>query len=227
MAKENSNSKSATGPARNTDGGTDEEEGHACWICATSATRRNELLRGCACRGSHAGYAHLPCLIEAAKHDENTWTGCPTCLQDWTGKQQLGLAHSRWELVRDDPPEDRTRLFAADILATALQEVSGEHELALLLCEEVLEVSRRIDGNSHPDTLMSIGNLAAAHSMMGNDALAQPLYEEALERQRETLGDDAEDTIRHVVVALPFSHHLPRDLGANNNNRRVGPSVER
>ena len=49
---------------------------------------------GCGCRGS-AGFGHLACLVEAATHNPDSWTMCPTCRQDYTGPASLGLARAR------------------------------------------------------------------------------------------------------------------------------------
>ena len=97
---------------------------------------------GCACRGS-GGLAHLSCLIDAAEYDVHRWTSCPTCLQDFTGEAEVGLARARWEKVRDRPEEDAERLFVANNLAVTLQESAGDNAGALHLLEHILAVRAR------------------------------------------------------------------------------------
>ena len=53
----------------------------------------------------------------------------------------------------------------------------------------MLEVRREILGNRHSDTLRSINNLGVLLYAKGDLAAAEPLYREALEVQREALGN--------------------------------------
>jgi hypothetical protein len=48
------------------------------------------------------------------------------------------------------------------------------------LLTEVLEVRRRVLGAEHPDTLLSLKNLAALYGYQGKYAQAEPLETEAL-----------------------------------------------
>lgn len=140
--------------------------GALCWICAqgTGRTRRSVLQRSCACRGDHSGWAHLHCLVNAAtRSNPEIWSTCPTCTQDFTGALQLGLAQASWELWRGKGVEDGRRLEAADRLAGALQTVAHDYPAALRLYEEVLAISRRVDGDDDSNTLISINNLAGLH----------------------------------------------------------------
>ena len=45
-----------------------------CWICHEHGA--NPLLRECACRGADAGWVHLGCLVNAAKHNPKSWFEC-------------------------------------------------------------------------------------------------------------------------------------------------------
>ena len=166
-----------------------------CWICCGSEPPL--LPTGCACRGS-AGLAHLSCVVEAATHDVNVWTTCPTCRQEFTGAMDVGLAKARWELVRDRPSDDAERLFVANNLAVTLKESAGDNAGALTLMEEVLTVRRKTLGDVHPDTLDSIINLALQHNEMGNFESALPLSLEAVASAREQLGS----TNEHTLVAI-------------------------
>lgn len=187
------------------DGTTTSISSSSCWICTESISRitrsRNRtLMRGCACRGPHAGFAHLDCLIMAALHNHETWDTCPNCKQDFTGRVRLGLAKARWELFEDhddhEPRCDWERLNACDRYASALQECSLDNEGALPLFSEVLEISREVDGDEDENTLLSMNNLAALHQKMGNYQMALPLFEEALGTQRRILGRDSPDALR-------------------------------
>ena len=179
------------------------EEGGAgeCWVCGEGSSRtrsRSRLVRGCACRGADAGFAHLSCLVQAAKYDADRWDTCPTCKQDFTGDVRLGLARARWELHRQRSVGDWQRLNAADGLASALQDCAGDTAGALPLFVEVLATSRQVDGNDDVNTMVSMSNLASLHQKMGDYQLALPLFEEALEAQRRTLGEEEADTLRTI-----------------------------
>ena len=50
-------------------------------------------------------------------------------------------------------------------------------------------MQRETLGNRHPDTLLSINNLGELLFAKGDLATAEPLYREALEVQREALGN--------------------------------------
>jgi tetratricopeptide (TPR) repeat protein len=93
---------------------------------------------------------------------------------------------------------DYERLNAADRLAQALQDCEGDDAGALPLFEEVLAVSRQVDGDDDINTLVSMNNLASLHQKMGKPDLAMPLFEEALAAQRRTLGRNVPDTLRTV-----------------------------
>ena len=57
---------------------------------------------------------------------------------------------------------------------------------------------RKILGNRHPSTLLSINNLGALLHDKGDFAAAEPLYREAVKGRRETLGFRHPHTISSV-----------------------------
>ena len=65
-----------------------------CYICLggeEGGGRPSRLLHGgCACRGD-AGFAHLSCLVKAARANAKLWWGCLTCKQHWTGPVNVGM----------------------------------------------------------------------------------------------------------------------------------------
>jgi hypothetical protein len=62
------------------------------------------------------------------------------------------------------------------------------------LHERVLEVSRRIQGEEHPETLASMSNLANTLSAQGNLNGARKLHEHVLEVRTRILGERHPDT---------------------------------
>ena len=63
---------------------------------------------------------------------------------------------------------------------------------------EALEGFRRVLGNDHPDTLISIANMGSLYTDMGDYAEAEPYFREALEGHRRVLGDGHHMTLRQV-----------------------------
>ncbi len=53
-------------------------------------------------------------------------------------------------------------------------------------------------GESHPDTLMSMNNLASLYNSQGEHGKALPLYEQCLEITRVVLGESHPDTLRYM-----------------------------
>jgi hypothetical protein len=71
----------------------------------------------------------------------------------------------------------------------------GSYVTARTLQEQVLEVSRRILGEEHPDTLISMNNLAGTLRAQGDLAGARTLLEQDLEVRRRILGEEHPDTL--------------------------------
>ena len=69
-----------------------------------------------------------------------------------------------------------------------------------------LEIRRRELGDEHPDTLISINNLAALYKEQGKYREAEPLMRDSLETKRRTLGDEHPDTLTSISnLAALFS----------------------
>jgi hypothetical protein len=71
------------------------------------------------------------------------------------------------------------------------------------LFREALEGSRRTLGDAHPQTLVSINNMAHLLLVRGELAEAEPLYREALEGLRRAHGDAHPHTLaalRHLLA---------------------------
>ena len=59
----------------------------------------------------------------------------------------------------------------------------------------MLEVHKRVLGEAHPDTLMSMNNLASTLSHQGDLAGARALQEQVLEVHKRVLGEAHPDTL--------------------------------
>ena len=99
-----------------------------CYIClqgeddetsSSSSKGKRKLMRGCACRGTSAGFVHLECLVELAERKDETegkdeteektravfaaWTSCVNCRQDFTGPVELQMLRYFWRRYRSSP----------------------------------------------------------------------------------------------------------------------------
>ncbi|MEM8996385.1 MAG: tetratricopeptide repeat protein, partial [Acidobacteriota bacterium] len=73
----------------------------------------------------------------------------------------------------------------------ALGDIQGARELH----EQALDARRRVLGAEHPDTLISINNLAATLSALGNAEGARDLCEQALDVRHRVLGAEHPSTL--------------------------------
>jgi hypothetical protein len=64
--------------------------------------------------------------------------------------------------------------------------------------EQTLAGYRRVLGEDHPDTLMSMNNLAEIRRALGDFQGARELHEQTLAGYRRVLGDDHPDTLRSM-----------------------------
>lgn len=76
-----------------------------------------------------------------------------------------------------------------------LSEGLNARPMQRLLATVVLERSRRILGEDHPETLTAANNVALALADQGDLESARQLQEEVLERRRRVLGEDHTDTL--------------------------------
>jgi len=76
-------------------------------------------------------------------------------------------------------------------ILTAQGDLAGAREIQ----ERVLEMTRRILGDEHPDTLASMNNLATTLKAQGDLAGAREIQERVLEMTQRILGDEHPDTL--------------------------------
>jgi DnaJ-domain-containing protein 1 len=70
-------------------------------------------------------------------------------------------------------------------------DLAGARELQ----ERVLEESRRVQGEEHPDTLTAMSNLSATLKSLGELVATRKLQEQVLEARRRLLGEEHPDTL--------------------------------
>jgi Tfp pilus assembly protein PilF len=82
-------------------------------------------------------------------------------------------------------------------LGRHLKEV-GSYEIAQPYIERSVAIHERVVGAEHPDTALSLNNLAGLYQAEGNYPAARPLHERALAIYEQVLGDSHPDTARSL-----------------------------
>jgi TPR repeat protein/CHAT domain-containing protein len=99
----------------------------------------------------------------------------------------LWLLTSLTSLAKDDDlPELNERIYKL------FQE--GQFQEAVPLAQKAVAIARRLRGPEHPDTALSLNNLAAQYLGMGEFTKAEPLLQEALQIYRKVGGEEHSDT---------------------------------
>jgi hypothetical protein len=97
-----------------------------------------------------------------------------------------------WKEQTEEPTWDPTSLWSrAAMYAKAAGRMVGARELI----EEVPSVSRRVLGEEHPSTLISMNNLAETLRALGETSGARELHEEVLSVRRRVLGEEHPSTL--------------------------------
>jgi len=150
-----------------------------CYICLDHDSK---LVRGCACRGDSAGFAHLECLIEYAERNEEALCGrsfinCINCKQDFTGALQLQLVRRSWRRHRDESVESRLFVASSSLLGGLLEKY-----------DERDAQKRLIDAVSH-----SSHSDKRHHKLKVAERMAKERPEEALQLIEEVLSQAKRD----------------------------------
>ncbi len=95
----------------------------------------------------------------------------------------------------DDQPLVKARLLQA--VADTLRDL-GLLDRAMAPQEEALAIRRRVLGDEHPDTLVSINDMGTLLDSMGLYDEAMPHYREALETRQRVLGDEHPDALTSI-----------------------------
>ncbi|GLB39517.1 putative patatin-like phospholipase [Lyophyllum shimeji] len=131
----------------------------------------------------------------------------PLCTQYLVGlavPQESGL--SDYLLRRALLPHvDAVRQYSADIPADLLSgfasvyHENGQFSVAEKLQVTLMETSKQVLGKDHPDTLISIGNLALTYQSQGRYKEAERLGVEVVEAMKQVLGKDHPHTLTSIA----------------------------
>ena len=119
--------------------------GAECYICLNQAAPgqlRGDLVRMCSCRGPHAGFVHIRCLVknaeERGEYDDVAYfdalTTCTQCRQEFQGPVKVALMRAAWLRYAGRAETDKWRQMALMNLGAALQCV-GRHNESLVIKE--------------------------------------------------------------------------------------------
>ena len=137
--------------------------GAECYICLNQAAPgqlRGDLVRGCSCRGPHAGFAHIRCLVKNAEengeHDDEDYFKalimCGQCRQEYRGPVYGALMRAAWLHFAGRAETDEYRQTALGNLGSTLTNVDRLDE-ALGIYEEDLTTMRRLYGPDNGKTI--------------------------------------------------------------------------
>ncbi len=142
---------------------------------------------GAAAEARDRALTRLTDLFPYTYDEPAQWPLCRTLMPH----QQTLLAHPFPESTTDRAP------ILLNLAANFLL-CSGDAAGALPLFRRALESSERVLGPERPDTLSSVGNLAACMEDLGDAARALPLNRRALESRERVLGPEHPDTLSGV-----------------------------
>lgn len=127
-----------------------------CWICTDNGPDElgKPLQRDCSCRGSDAGYAHLSCLVEYAKHKTKEWDGrdfdelfkiwqeCSRCEQPYQNGIRVELAAEFASIVETYYSDDQEMLVTA--LYQKLVSLANMVNLNINSKQEAKQIAKKI-----------------------------------------------------------------------------------
>ncbi|KAH7061799.1 kinesin light chain [Paraphoma chrysanthemicola] len=116
------------------------------------------------------------------------------------------LPHAKYVLLHGQAEKGGgDRLELARKCAMALYN-DGRWKEAEELEVQVMETSSRVLGDEHPDTLISMNNLASTYSDQGRWKEAEELEVQVMETRKRVLGDEHPDTLTSIAnLALTYS----------------------
>jgi len=188
-------------------------------------------VRGCSCRGPHAGFVHIRCLVKNAEENgeddhvayTRALTQCGQCRQSYHGAVRIALCRAAWLHYASCSENFDGRLVALLNLGAALTNVQRLDE-ALVVNEEFVTTIRRMYGSDDERTIDSEERLAVTLLRQGGDENLRS----ALQTLRRTYawrveieGSDDEKTLQiasHLADAHRFlgnfheSERLRRDV---------------
>jgi tetratricopeptide (TPR) repeat protein len=98
---------------------------------------------------------------------------------------------------------------------------AGKYKQREKLLEGVLEEQKQVLGDNHPDTLVTMGNLASTNSDLGEHQKAKELEATVLEKRKQVLGDNHP----HTLLAMGNLASTYSDLGEHQKAKELQATV--
>lgn len=217
------------------------DEDRVCWLCLephVRATRSGarELVRcGCACRGSGAGWAHVPCIVRFAQDNTDRWTDCPTCKHHYSGPLLGKLARIRVRLAKaacarldaeiDDigvrvatPPEDEfeaeEEMSAAMNMLGLILIMDAQYTDARRILEQLVARDTERWGANDEQTLCSKASLMQALVDVGDFAVVRPMCEQLVKTCVEQCGPKSETTLDAQTILAQILAYVGEEIEA-------------
>lgn len=186
----------------------EEAAGKTCYICMEILDGDGDnCVRGCACRGDSAGFAHLSCLAQQALGIMQAripgdlganlyefayplvgpaidgWHMCQICKSPHTTDiaTALGWTCFRLCIIMGRPEEDGIRCMALTLLSNSLQK-EGTYQEALPMIEALLATVRRAWPDNTNELIQTSANLANVYGECDKIEEAAALYKDLYEQ---------------------------------------------
>ncbi|CAI6337008.1 unnamed protein product [Periconia digitata] len=109
------------------------------------------------------------------------------------------LPHAKYALSHTCCNQEGTEKFELDWKCAKALLSDGKYNEAEELFVQVIETSSRVLGDEHPDTLLSIANLASTYCNQGRWKEAEELEVQVMEMRKRVLGDEHPDTLTSMI----------------------------
>ncbi len=207
---------------------TEEAAGKTCYICMEIVDDGGDnCVRGCACRGDSAGFAHLSCLAQQAHGlllthlpgdpGENLyefaypiivpaidgWHMCQICKSPHTNDIATALGWTCFRLCMGRPEEDGIRCMAQTILSNSLQK-EGTYQEALPMIEALLATVRRAWPDNTDEIIQTSANLANVYTECDKAEEAATIYKDLYEQMCTLHGPD----VQAAAVGVNYAQTL-------------------
>ena len=100
---------------------------------------------------------------------------------DRSAEQSAGIIALRAAIERRKNLDDPLLLASSLIYLTNLYEVMGQHESSIPIYQKALEIHKSTFGDRHPDTALSINNMATMYQSVGNNTEAERLFKQSID----------------------------------------------
>ncbi|RYP47171.1 hypothetical protein DL768_006721 [Monosporascus sp. mg162] len=131
---------------------------------------------------------------ESGEDDNRDFEDDLNVLRDYS---LISITAAQGFFLNEEPSEENDKLGWSELLTNMswYMLMMGEYSKAERLAQNAVKVRKAVSGEDHPDTLTSMGSLAAAYGNQGRWKEAEELEVRVMETRKRLLGDDQPDTL--------------------------------